>query len=40
MTGFGSDSDKQRALDVGFDSHIVKPASIEALKRALSFEDV
>jgi CheY-like chemotaxis protein len=39
MTGFGRDADKQRAHEVGFDQHIVKPASIEALRRALSFED-
>jgi len=39
MTGFGRDADKQRAHDVGFDQHIVKPASIEALKQALAFED-
>jgi CheY-like chemotaxis protein len=37
MTGFGQESDRRRALDAGFDLHIVKPASIEALKRALSF---
>ena len=39
MTGFGRESDKQRAHEVGFDLHIVKPASIEALKQALAFED-
>ena len=37
MTGFGQESDKRRALNAGFDLHIVKPASIEALKRALAF---
>jgi CheY-like chemotaxis protein len=37
MTGFGQESDRRRALDAGFDLHIVKPASIEALKRALAF---
>ncbi len=37
MTGFGQESDKRRAIDAGFDLHIVKPASIEALKRALVF---
>jgi CheY-like chemotaxis protein len=37
MTGFGQESDKRRALDAGFDLHIVKPASIEALRRALAF---
>lgn len=37
MTGFGQASDKRRALDAGFDLHIVKPASIDALKQALAF---
>jgi signal transduction histidine kinase len=37
MTGFGQESDRRRAIDAGFDLHIVKPASIEALKRALAF---
>ena len=37
MTGFGQATDKRRALEAGFDLHIVKPASIEALKQALIF---
>ena len=37
MTGFGQASDKRRAFEAGFDLHIVKPASIDALKQALSF---
>jgi DNA-binding response OmpR family regulator len=39
MTGFGQESDKRRALDAGFDVHLVKPASIEALRAALTVED-
>jgi len=39
MTGFGQESDKRRALDAGFDVHLVKPASIEALRAALTIED-
>jgi signal transduction histidine kinase len=39
MTGFGQESDKRRALDAGFDLHIVKPASVEALQQALSFKE-
>ena len=39
MTGYGQESDKRRALNAGFDEHLVKPASIEALKRALAFEE-
>ena len=37
MTGFGQATDKRRALEAGFDLHIVKPASVEALKQALLF---
>jgi DNA-binding response OmpR family regulator len=39
MTGFGQESDKRRALDAGFDVHLVKPASIEALRAALMIEE-
>jgi two-component system, sensor histidine kinase len=39
MTGFGQESDKRKALEAGFDLHIVKPASIDALKQALAFKD-
>jgi CheY-like chemotaxis protein len=39
MTGFGQESDRRRALAAGFDIHIVKPASMDALRSALSFED-
>jgi CheY-like chemotaxis protein len=39
MTGFGQESDRRRALAAGFDIHIVKPASMDALRNALSFED-
>jgi CheY-like chemotaxis protein len=38
MTGYGQESDRKRAREAGFDAHIVKPASIEALKSALEFE--
>jgi DNA-binding response OmpR family regulator len=39
MTGFGQESDRRRALEAGFDIHIVKPASMDALRDALSFDD-
>jgi signal transduction histidine kinase len=39
MTGYGQESDKRRAISAGFDAHLVKPASIDALKRALTFEE-
>jgi DNA-binding response OmpR family regulator len=39
MTGSGQESDRRRAFDAGFDAHLVKPASIEALHAVLSFEE-
>lgn len=36
VSGFGRDADKQRALESGFDMHLVKPAAAEALLRALA----
>jgi CheY-like chemotaxis protein len=36
MTGFGLDSDRQRAREAGFDDYLVKPAELDALVRALS----
>jgi CheY-like chemotaxis protein len=33
LTGYGSPSDQARATQAGFDEHLVKPASIEALER-------
>jgi DNA-binding response OmpR family regulator len=35
LTGFGQASDKQRALDAGFDHYLVKPVEPEALLRLL-----
>jgi CheY-like chemotaxis protein/anti-sigma regulatory factor (Ser/Thr protein kinase) len=36
MTGFGLESDRKRAREAGFDAHLVKPADIDAVVRALS----
>ena len=36
VTGYGQPEDRRRALEAGFDEHIVKPVSPEALVRALS----
>lgn len=36
VTGFGRESDRQRALDAGFDAHLVKPATAENLLQALA----
>ncbi|HEX4337814.1 MAG TPA: response regulator [Polyangiaceae bacterium] len=39
MTGFGRDSDRRKAQQAGFDLHLPKPADIDALKKALAFEE-
>jgi CheY-like chemotaxis protein len=31
LTGFGSDEDRQRSLEAGFDAHFVKPVDPQAL---------
>jgi signal transduction histidine kinase len=35
MTGFGQQSDRDRALEAGFDAHLVKPAGVDAILEAL-----
>jgi CheY-like chemotaxis protein len=35
LTGYGSDSDRRRAFEAGFDSHLVKPVDPEVLAEAL-----
>jgi CheY-like chemotaxis protein len=37
LTGYGSDSDRQSALQAGFDSHLVKPVDPEVLAETLNF---
>ncbi len=36
MSGYGSDADRARAFEAGFDAHIVKPAHIDEILRALT----
>jgi signal transduction histidine kinase/CheY-like chemotaxis protein len=36
LTGYGQEEDKQKALDVGFDYHLVKPVSIVDVERILT----
>jgi signal transduction histidine kinase len=38
MTGYGQDSDRRRSQEAGFDAHLVKPVTQEALLRALAPE--
>jgi CheY-like chemotaxis protein len=35
VTGYGQESDRQRAREAGFDAHIVKPVEFDALRAAL-----
>ena len=35
VTGYGQDADRRRAKEAGFDEHLVKPVTLEALSRAL-----
>jgi PAS domain S-box-containing protein len=35
LTGYGQAEDKQRALDAGFDEHLVKPVEVDVLERAI-----
>ena len=36
VTGWGQDEDRRRAMDAGFDHHLVKPAEIEAIEAILA----
>lgn len=36
LTGYGQPGDKQRALDAGFDAHLVKPVDYDDLAHLLS----
>ena len=36
VTGWGQDEDRQRALEAGFDEHLVKPVGVQDLKAVLS----
>lgn len=40
LTGYGLDLDRRRAMDAGFDLHLAKPASMDALRSALEPESV
>ena len=39
MTGYGQAEDRKRALDAGFDAHVVKPVELDELSRLLQAPD-
>ncbi|WP_052231212.1 response regulator [Burkholderia glumae] len=36
LTGYGQESDRQRTRAAGFDHHLVKPATLEDIERAIA----
>ena len=36
VTGYGQPADRRRALEAGFDAHLVKPVGTDELRRALA----
>jgi len=36
LTGYGTDEDRRRTREAGFDNHLVKPVEFEALQRLLT----
>jgi DNA-binding response OmpR family regulator len=40
MSSIGGATDRRLALSIGFDAYLVKPASVEALNREISFAEV
>ncbi|MCK6546155.1 PAS domain-containing protein, partial [Myxococcota bacterium] len=40
LTGYGQPADRERALDAGFDDHMVKPISVDRLVKFFSAADV
>jgi CheY-like chemotaxis protein len=39
VTGYGRATDRQRALDAGFDDHLVKPVSLQQIQNVLETLD-
>jgi two-component system CheB/CheR fusion protein len=40
LTGYGSEADRRRSTDAGFDAHLVKPVEFDALRRVLEATQV
>jgi len=35
LTGYGRDEDKRKAIEAGFDDHLVKPLTVETFQKLL-----
>ena len=35
LTGYGQESDRQRAMEAGFDRHLVKPINVSAIESVI-----
>jgi CheY-like chemotaxis protein len=40
LTGYGEDDDRAKAIDAGFDQHLVKPIGLATLQQAIANADV
>jgi CheY-like chemotaxis protein len=40
LTGYGSEADRRRSTEAGFDTHLVKPVEFDALRRVLEATQV
>lgn len=36
ITGYGQETDRRRAMEAGFNAHIVKPLNLDALARIMA----
>jgi len=36
LTGYGQEEDRRKALEAGFDTHLTKPAGLDALQAVLA----
>ena len=39
LTGWGQPDDRRRSREAGFDEHLVKPATVEMVEKALAAAD-
>jgi len=36
LTGYGQASDRERAVEAGFDAHLVKPVAVDTLQKLIA----